>query len=75
VREEHFDPFFTTDITGGSAVELIEGRLEIVIWKSGEAERVVVKHRVPVARHLSSPRRPQRQGTPARLRRPCAPGG
>jgi pyridoxamine 5'-phosphate oxidase-like protein len=43
VREEHFEPFFATDITGGSAVEVIEGRLEIVIWKPGEAERVVVK--------------------------------
>lgn len=43
-REDKFDPFYAADITGGSAVEIIDGHMEVVIWKPGEAERVVVKH-------------------------------
>jgi hypothetical protein len=44
LRGEKFDPFYAADITGGSAVEIVDGQLEVVIWKPGEAERVVVKH-------------------------------
>ncbi|MFJ1455497.1 pyridoxamine 5'-phosphate oxidase family protein [Nocardia wallacei] len=43
LRGRVFDPFYVADITGASAVELIDGRMEVVIWKPGEEERVVRK--------------------------------
>ncbi|WP_280268200.1 pyridoxamine 5'-phosphate oxidase family protein [Nocardia wallacei] len=43
LRGRRFDPFYVADITGGSAVEIGDGCLEVVIWKAGEAERVVEK--------------------------------
>ncbi|MGV9414635.1 pyridoxamine 5'-phosphate oxidase family protein [Nocardia sp. NPDC003693] len=43
-RGEKFDHFYAADITGGSAVELIDGKhMEVTIWKPGSSERVVRK--------------------------------
>jgi hypothetical protein len=44
IRGEEFDHFYRADLTGGSAVEVADGHLDITIWKPGEAERVVRKH-------------------------------
>jgi len=44
LRGEKFDPFYAADITGASAVEIVDGHMEVVIWNPGEPERVVVKH-------------------------------
>ncbi|QNI05907.1 pyridoxamine 5'-phosphate oxidase family protein [Mycobacterium kubicae] len=37
-------PLFGTEITGGSAVVLQDGHLDISVWKPGAPERVVRKH-------------------------------
>ncbi|GAB4585872.1 pyridoxamine 5'-phosphate oxidase family protein [Nocardia sp. IFM 10818] len=43
-RGKPFDHYFVADITGGSSVEVIDGKyLEITIWKPGQPERVVRK--------------------------------
>lgn len=44
LRGREFSPFYAADLTGGSAVEIIGGRMEITIWRPGEPERVVRKH-------------------------------
>ncbi|OBH83078.1 pyridoxamine 5'-phosphate oxidase family protein [Mycobacterium scrofulaceum] len=44
IRGQEFDHFYRADVTGGSAVEVTDGHLDITIWKRGEAERVVRKH-------------------------------
>jgi hypothetical protein len=44
LRGREFDHFYAADLTGGSAVEMNDGHLEITIWKPGEPERVVRKH-------------------------------
>ena len=44
LRGETFDHFFAVDVTGGSAVEVGDGHMDVTIWKPGEAERVVRKH-------------------------------
>lgn len=44
LRGQKFDRFYTTDITGASSVEVIDGHLDITIWRPGEQERVVRKH-------------------------------
>jgi hypothetical protein len=44
LREKEFDHFYAAELTGGSAVEVGAGDLEITIWKPGEPERVVRKH-------------------------------
>ncbi|WP_067655627.1 pyridoxamine 5'-phosphate oxidase family protein [Nocardia harenae] len=44
-RGEEFDHFFVADrLTGGSTVELVDGRLEITVWTPGIGERVEVKN-------------------------------
>lgn len=44
LRGERFDPFYGADITAASAVEVVDGHLDVTVWKAGEAERVVRKH-------------------------------
>ena len=43
LRGQRFDPFYIGDLTGGSSLELVDGRLRITIWKPGEGEQVVEK--------------------------------
>jgi len=44
IRGEEFDHCYRADLTGGSAVEVGDGHMDITIWKPGEPERVVRKH-------------------------------
>lgn len=45
LRGSKFEPFFAADLTGASAVEVVDGdHLDITVWKPGEPERVVRKH-------------------------------
>jgi Pyridoxamine 5'-phosphate oxidase len=44
LRGQEFDRFYTADLTGGSAVEVGGGHLDVTIWKPGAPERVVRKH-------------------------------
>ncbi|MEM6108942.1 pyridoxamine 5'-phosphate oxidase family protein [Mycobacterium sp. 050272] len=43
LRGEDF-AFFGTEITGASAIELRDERLNVTVWKPGQPERVVPKH-------------------------------
>jgi hypothetical protein len=43
LRNEVFDPFYVSDITGASSIELEDNQLKIMIWKPGEGEQVVWK--------------------------------
>ncbi|MEV6769460.1 pyridoxamine 5'-phosphate oxidase family protein [Nocardia sp. NPDC051030] len=44
LRGQKFDPYYAADITGASSVEVIDGHMDITIWKPGRPERVVRKH-------------------------------
>lgn len=44
LRGAEFDHFYALDITGASSVEVIDGHLDITVWKLGETEHVVRKH-------------------------------
>jgi hypothetical protein len=44
LRGKDFDPFYAAELTGASAVEIVDGHMEVTIWKPGEAERVVRKN-------------------------------
>lgn len=44
LRGEVFGHFYEAHLTGASAVELVDGHMEVTIWKPGEGERVVRKH-------------------------------
>jgi hypothetical protein len=44
LRGQAFDQFFEADLTGGSTVEMVDGHMDVTIWKPGEPERVVRKH-------------------------------
>jgi hypothetical protein len=39
LRGQKIDPFFVADITGASCLEVVDGQLNITIWKPGEGER------------------------------------
>ncbi|MEU8900070.1 pyridoxamine 5'-phosphate oxidase family protein [Nocardia sp. NPDC048505] len=43
IRGQEFDHFYVADLTGASAIELVDDKLAITIWKPGEGERVVHK--------------------------------
>jgi hypothetical protein len=43
LRGERFDHFYEARLTSASSIELADGALEITIWKTGQAERVVRK--------------------------------
>jgi hypothetical protein len=44
LRGQQFDQFYVADITVGSSVEVVDGHMDVTIWKPGEAARVVRKH-------------------------------
>ncbi|MGI8415839.1 MAG: pyridoxamine 5'-phosphate oxidase family protein [Nakamurella sp.] len=44
LRGEQFDHFFRAELTGGSAVEVADGHLDITVWAAGADERVIRKH-------------------------------
>lgn len=44
LRGQVFAPFYAARLTSASAVEIVDGHLDVTIWKEGEAERVVRKH-------------------------------
>lgn len=44
LRGQSFEHFFGTHITGASAVEVLDGHLDITVWREGTPERVVRKH-------------------------------
>ncbi|HEX2274785.1 MAG TPA: pyridoxamine 5'-phosphate oxidase family protein [Acidimicrobiales bacterium] len=39
LRGQTIDPFYVADISGASCIEVVEGQLNIAIWKPGEGER------------------------------------
>jgi hypothetical protein len=39
LRGQKIDPFYVADITGASCLEVVDGQLNITIWKPGEGER------------------------------------
>jgi hypothetical protein len=43
LRGQAFDQFYRADLRGASAVEMIDGHMEVTIWRPGEGERVVRK--------------------------------
>ena len=43
-RGREFDHFYAADLSGGSAVEVGSGHLDVTVWKPGEAEWLVRKH-------------------------------
>jgi hypothetical protein len=44
LRGQEFDHFYVADLTGASTVEIVEGHMDVTIWKPGHPERVVRKH-------------------------------
>lgn len=44
IRGQEFDHCFRADLIDGSALEVRDGHLDIIIWKQGESEHVVRKH-------------------------------
>jgi hypothetical protein len=44
LRGREFDHFYVADLLGASSVEVLDGHLDITIWRPGEPERVVRKH-------------------------------
>jgi hypothetical protein len=44
LRGQTFDHFYAADLTGASAVEIIDGHMDVTVWRPGEPERVVRKH-------------------------------
>ena len=44
IRGQAFDHFYRADLVSASAVEVIDGHLDITIWRQGEPEHVVRKH-------------------------------
>lgn len=44
IRGKRFDHFFRAHLTGGAAVQVGGGHLDVTVWKEGGAERVVRKH-------------------------------
>jgi hypothetical protein len=43
LRGREFRPFYVADLTGASSVEIVDGAMEVTVWKPGEPERVVRK--------------------------------
>jgi hypothetical protein len=44
LRGQKFPNFFAADVVGASAVEVGGGHLDVTVWRTGEAERVIRKH-------------------------------
>jgi hypothetical protein len=43
LRGQTFDHFYEAHLTSGSSVEIVDGHMEVTVWKPGEGERVVRK--------------------------------
>ena len=43
LRGREFRPFYVADLTGASSVEIVDGAMEVTVWKPGEPERVIRK--------------------------------
>lgn len=41
LRGQTFDHFYEAHLTSGAAVEMVDGHMEVTVWKPGEGERVV----------------------------------
>lgn len=44
LRGQEFDHFYAARLTGGSTVQIVEGHMDVTIWRPGQPERVVRKH-------------------------------
>lgn len=44
LRDEQLEHLFRVDVVGASAVEIVDGHLDITVWREGTPERVVRKH-------------------------------
>lgn len=43
LRGQDLGPFFDADVIGASAVEIVDGHLDVTVWREGTVERVVRK--------------------------------
>jgi hypothetical protein len=43
LRGQEFRPFYVADINAASSVEMVDGHMDVTIWRLGEPERVVRK--------------------------------
>lgn len=43
LRGQDFDHFYAADLIGAAAVEVLEGHMDITVWKPGEPEHVIRK--------------------------------
>jgi hypothetical protein len=44
LRGQKLEHFFRAEVSGGAAVEVGSGHLDVTVWREGTAERVVRKH-------------------------------
>ncbi len=44
LRGQTFEHLFATRVAGAAAVEIVDGHLDVTVWREGGAERVVRKH-------------------------------
>jgi hypothetical protein len=44
LRGQEFDQFLAADLEGASSVQIVDGHMDVTIWRAGEAERVVRKN-------------------------------
>lgn len=44
LRGQVFDHFYAADLLGASSVELVDGHMDVAIWRAGVPVRVVRKH-------------------------------
>ena len=44
LRGQEFDHFYVAELTGASAVEIVDGHMDVTIWRPGRPETVVRKH-------------------------------
>jgi len=44
LRGQTFEHLFATSVAGAAAVEIVDGHLDVTVWREGGAERVVRKH-------------------------------
>jgi hypothetical protein len=44
VRGQAFEHLFAAHLVGASAVEVVDGHLDVTVWRTGAAEQVIRKH-------------------------------
>ena len=44
VRGQQFEHLFKVQIAGAAAVQIVDGHLDVAVWRQGDTERVVRKH-------------------------------